>query len=252
MRLILGTAALGGVPYAGATVSHDEARQIIITAQAHGIHHFDTSPAYGNAESLLGELVDYRDTVMSKHEALKLYDALGSLRRITAHGARVHLMIHNLPAKVIDSAEGWKQLPLWCDGYSAYIGDSGLSKHAWHKNLLKQYDCSIINPQALKLDTKFMARSVFMQGALCGRKINDTVNAAVDTAAQLAYALNLPLPALALHWALQQPNITGVVIGPSSVAELEQIIGWYNMKVPPIGRLASLITTTNMDARSWN
>lgn len=250
MRLILGTAAIGGEPYAGATVSRDEARQIIITAQSHGIHHFDTSPAYGNAEALLGELVDYRDTVMSKHPHLNFM--LSSLRALSVNGTRVHLMVHNLPAKVVDSAEGWKQLPLWCDGYSAYIGDSGLSRHAWHKNLLKQYDCSIINPQALKLDTKFMARSVFMQGALCGRKVNATVDAAVDSAAQLAYALNLPLPALALHWALQQPNITGVVIGPSSVAELEQIIAWYNMKVQPIGRLASLITTTNMDARSWN
>ena len=60
-KLILGTATFGtgyGIANKGIKLDHETVSEIVSTAQRFGINEFDTAPAYGNAETQLGEFLD--------------------------------------------------------------------------------------------------------------------------------------------------------------------------------------------------
>ena len=61
-NLILGTATFGtsyGIANSGLTLGDEMIGEIIVAAQSLGISEFDTAPAYGNAESKLGEFLNH-------------------------------------------------------------------------------------------------------------------------------------------------------------------------------------------------
>ena len=254
MKIILGTAALGGQPYAGKTVSRKEARAVIEKALVHKIAAFDTSPAYGDAEDILGEVaVGHGITIYSKHSSAAT--VLPSIRKLSR--CTVKLMAHNLDPAILNSRDGWQRMSVWADGYSAYAADAGGEMFAWQIPLIKQVDCSIVSRRATEGDGySFIARSIFLRGMLCDTSqtivIDPVLSPAITAAKALADSLRLPLPALALHWAMQQPKITGIVIGPSSVAELDQIMAWSKLPCQDLGRLVNLIPSVPVDLRTWN
>jgi len=249
--IILGTAALSGQPYAGKTVSRKDAQAVIERAvDEHEIEHYDTSPAYGFAEDVIGSIVglNHDITIYSKHAAdATVLPSVKKLSRCT-----VKLLVHNLDPAIMNSKDGWQNMPVWADGYSAYAKDDKRVSHEWQLSYEKQFDCSIISRDASEGAMPFMARSIFARGMLCGGTVPPEIAGAVKAAKEVADSLGLPLPALALHWALQQPKITGVVIGPSSVAELDQIMAWAKLPCQGIGKLVNLIPSVALDPRTWN
>ena len=248
--IILGTAALSGQPYAGKTVSRKEARAIIERAAGeHKITQYDTSPTYGFAEDVLGEVLSgHGITIYSKHAAdASVLSSVKKLSRCT-----VKLLAHNLDPAIMNLLSGWQSMPKWADGYSAYAKDDKRVIHTWQMEYVRQFDCSIISRVAADSGIQFMARSIFARGMLCGGTVPPEIAGAVKAAKEVAESLRLPLPALALHWALQQPRITGVVIGPSSVAELDQIMAWAKLPCQDIGKLVNLIPSVALDPRTWN
>jgi len=246
--IILGTAALSGQPYAGKTVSRKDARAVVARAVEYKIMHYDTSPAYGFAEDVLGDVLTGLDsTIYSKHAAVAT--VLPSVRKLSR--CTVKLLAHNLDPAIMNSKDGWQKMPVWSDGYSAYAKDDRRVLYEWRLSYEMQFDCSIISRDASEGAMPFMARSVFARGMLCGGTVPPEIAGAVKAAKEVADSLGLPLPALALHWALQQPKITGVVIGPSSVAELDQIMAWSKLPCQDIGKLANLIPSVSVDLRTW-
>lgn len=250
-KLILGTAALSGQPYgrAGWVVSREDAVAVIGRAYALGIRSFDTSPAYGHAEEALSAVVDGSCTVMTKHPKSSVAEVCRSLHLLSP--ATVHIMSHSLSAKTLNDPKGWESVPLWMSGFSAYMADYQ-QPQPWHTGLIKQYDCNILNRDACKYGP-FIARSVFAQGALVWQPVNPAVDAMVEQASELAASLRLTLPELAIQWALEQDSISGIVIGPSSVKELEEIVGWAKRDCQHIGRLINVLPSDCrvMDCRTW-
>ncbi len=238
MRLILGTAALSGTPYAGKCLTRDDASAVVARALHHGIRTFDTSPSYGFAEDVLSEQIGINCTVYTKHQCDTGPDALyASIRKLSA--AHVILMAHNLFVG---------QLPHWASGFSAYSSDPEVPARG-----IAQYDCSIINRKMLQRRYgRFAARSVFLRGGLAGSPVPAYVGPSLLATARLAASLRMVPPALALQWALQQEKITGVIVGPSSVQELDQIMEWYHTPCQHLGDLVSLIPSVDVDLRTWN
>jgi diketogulonate reductase-like aldo/keto reductase len=237
MKLILGMAALGGQPYGGKAVSRTEANDVINAARDFGINAFDTSPSYGFAEDVLSRhLHNNVCTVYSKHSD-GVAAVLASLEKL--RGANVVLMAHN-------HNPAGNELPVWADGYSGYSTDYGSAEAG-----VIQYDCSIVSRTALNRGIVFIARSVFLRGALCGGSFPENVRESLVLLKRISDSLHLPPPAVALHWALQQDLISKVVVGPSSVAELKEIMAWYDTPCQPLGRLVNLIPSVNVDLRTW-
>jgi aryl-alcohol dehydrogenase-like predicted oxidoreductase len=58
-----------------------------------------------------------------------------------------------------------------------------------------------------------------------GRKINDQAFTIVETLSDLAKAKSCSVSQLALAWCAQQPGITSPIIGPNTVAQLEDNLG---------------------------
>ena len=242
MKLILGCAAFSGQPYGRniTAVPTEEVDRIIESAIACGITAFDTSPAYGMAENRLCKFLTKDMTVYSKHphdaKPRDIYTSLGKLLPAT-----VVLLAHNL--------EYERDLPAWAAGYSGYAIDTPREPGP-----IAQLDCSIINRDAVDMEMDIICRSVFAQGVLCGVAApNKVVEDMQQRAHDLADVLNIPLPALALQWALQQENIKGVVIGPTSVSELLDIVAWSKLTVQPLKHFVELLPSDSavMDCRTW-
>ena len=66
VKFILGTATFGtsyGVANKGIKLKRQTVREIIETAQSLGINDFDTAPAYGGAEILLGAFLTHNTVI---------------------------------------------------------------------------------------------------------------------------------------------------------------------------------------------
>ncbi len=230
-KLVLGTAGLGGQPYGAEkrVVSRPAATALIVHALASGIKRFDTAPAYGDAESILGEALSgisamvWTKTTGDVDVAIASGEALGI-------SSKVYYLWHNWTRGIAT--------PPWVSGLSVYAGDghwnggSQLMQQDW--NLLQQWRAG---------SGPLMARSVFLQGRLTDE--SKATGVPYERARRMAALYGVDLTTLALRAAIESKETGLVVIGPTSMDELECCLAIAEMK--PIGINAAHLALLQCD-----
>jgi aryl-alcohol dehydrogenase-like predicted oxidoreductase len=207
-ELILGTAGLGGRPYGkdGRVVSEKDAIALMKHAAASGITTFDTAPAYGDAERRIGA-ADCFTGGFTKTDG-DVDRAITSMEHL---GRRVSFLFHN-----------WKNggVPAWVSGVTVYAADRPHDIPA----VCVQVDWNLLQ-QWLPMRTihRIFARSVFLQGCLTGSGVGrrPELRQPIERAGRLAAAFGVSLECLALRAAIENTCIEGVVIGPTTMDELD-------------------------------
>lgn len=251
---MLGTANLGAAY--GITnqeiYSEELSRSVVKHALSRGISSFDTAPAYGNAEALIGESVKPTDNheIVTKipfrdfytHEFVLgcLQQSLGKLKRTEIYGLMFHdpeiykkNEVQEISKRLIDSGKV-KNI-----GFSAYSLDALLEakEHnpSWTifqlpENIL---DRRLIRSSELaelaKAKNIFYVRSIFLQGLLITKqrkipekfqKYKDIFNG-LHLAAERMGGNSLDL---CISYALSISWSSGIIIAAASPAQLDEIL----------------------------
>lgn len=217
-KLILGTAGLSGAPYgvSGRIVSLPDSIAVISHALACGFTAIDTAPTYGHAEKAIGAAIRGRKVHAAPIPVVYTKttgDESGALNSIQSIGVMPTFLWHNW------QREPW---PAWVSGGTFYSHDQG--GWCYHPRGIFQCDWNILNQAADGLPCQLIARSVFLQGMLLEFKFGTRLEQEVWRAASVAESLGVTLPALALWAALNNPKISNVVVGCSSIDEVDTIL----------------------------
>lgn len=205
-KLVLGTAGLGGKPYGSEKrrVSEVDAVKLIRLAYDSGVRRFDTAPAYGDAEERIGNALNGNPAQVWTKTSGDQDIAITSIEKIGISG--VHYLWHNWNGET---------LPNWVCGVTVYANDD----RAAPDDVVVQQDWSLLQQDVVKDGTAIIARSVFLQGRLTNTGAR--TGPVYDRARRMAAIYGVDLTTLALRAALETPNIASVVIGPTSMEELE-------------------------------
>lgn len=215
-RLMLGTAGLSGMPYGieKRVVAPSEAAQVIEHARKSGIHAFDTAPAYGFAEAVLGETLRKMGCgchVFTKNNGLR-DEAILSLTRLKPH----------YPTMLFHNWGGTSDLPPWTQGATTYETKwETPPKCRWLQvawNVLRQ-----VEPPA---GPRIIARSVLLQGLLANQSVClvEGLYPYVQRARDMAEACGMKMGEFALRAALQNPRFDYVLVGPTTIAEVDECV----------------------------
>ena len=196
-RLVLGTAQLGmpyGVANAGGKPDPGLAREIVATAWAGGIRHFDTAQCYGDSEAVLGDCLAAIGANQTAQVTTKLSAELDHANpaRLTA-SARQSLERLGLPRLFALLLHDEARLCAWDQGFFPALAElqeagsveyGGVSLYSPDRldTALALRGCGVVQVPANVLDQRFAAhglrektsrrgvqvflRSVFLQGLL--------------------------------------------------------------------------------------
>ncbi len=220
--LILGTAALGGIAYGGKpAIEYSEAKALIKRAYSLGIRTFETSSFYGEAFSWLLYALDAHVAMIYLKTDDEKDSADIEVLRSTLDQHRIVRLLHHYTGG---------PLPGWTAGFSCYSHDGIKSA----SGMIVQQDWNLLNQSTWPEGCSYkMARSVFLRGALAHNRAQRT---------------------LALKMAMQHAD--GVVVGPRSIAELEELVDISNLPDAP-GGLNTIMSAINLyghpitDVRTW-
>ncbi len=244
-RLVLGTAGLG-LPYGARTRSDpdpERALRVIREALDAGVHRFDTAPAYGTAERLLGQALRNDGEIWTKLTAQGAEQALRSVEASSVACCRMQLDLaqwHNWTADLLKSKQ-WTaahEALRTCGrvrgiGASTYgVADaiaavrSGLfSVVQVEWNLLNQAVVRSVADDARAQGVQVAARSVLLQGVLT--QASEPLPARLaplehmrGEVARVATQAGRSIQHLALRAALDTSGIDYVLVGAQSTAEL--------------------------------
>lgn len=264
-KLVLGTAGLGGLAYGrqGRVVTRSEAISVLCEAYEYGIRHIDVAPVYGISEEIVGSM--FRGlpsvTIFTKNNG----DKEQAFRSIELLGKPVFLW-HNLQPedrgiKLNHTLPLWTDIPdwqcpfipHWIEGATCYPDDFERLDRAGR---LKHIQCSwnILSQtwQLKREGRKFIARSIFLQGVLCGEPAPPGLDLA--PAERLAKLFGVDLKTLALRAALENEDINLVCVGPTTLDELKWIIDCANGPTLGANRYLPLINLGHCketDPRQW-
>jgi aryl-alcohol dehydrogenase-like predicted oxidoreductase len=258
-EIALGTVSLGvdyGLPAPGefGRPERRDAVRVIHAAADTGINLFDTAPAYGEAEALLGEALAKRDdcfiatkvSIPTKVSSVPLRDQIissleNSLRAL--HRETLDLVqIHNATVEVLEAGEILRILEsarrsgkVRFIGVSIYTDEEALA--AVHTNavdmiqigysILDQRKAKIVLPAARKHHVGVLTRSALLKGVLSSKAehLPDEMAAlkiAADRARQSLKVSWNDLPTAAVRFCVDSPGIDSVLIGPRTEQELKQ------------------------------
>ena len=285
-KIALGTAQFG-LPYGIANtlgqVALEEASSILSLAKQRGISTLDTAIAYGESESVLGNIGIHGWQISSKLPALpdsKVNVASwvesqvsGSLQRLKVD--RLHALLLHRPAQLLEHRGGELYRALVAQQNCGAVEKIGISIYAPSEldqlmpNMqfdLVQAPVSVLDSRMLdsgwmarlsKLGCELHARSVFLQGLL--------LMSAIDRPAQfdrwqplwtvwnawLTDSGLTPLQACLRH-VLNTPGIAKLVLGIESVAQLEQILSATEGGLPPLPAGLNIDDPKLLNPASWN
>ena len=254
-RLGLGTAQFGldyGVSNTRGCTPRAEVAEILHRAAEAGIGLLDTAPAYGDAQSVLGAmlprpcpfLITTKVSRQSDVDALEA-QARASLQQLDvthAYGVLVHSAT---------DLEGKAGVELWARlrrlqakglfrkiGISAYASDDPVRLARRWKPDLMQLPVSLLDQRLITegaltrladLGVEIHLRSIFLQGLLflppdrLPAQLASAGKRLADIRLRIAAAGSDPLSA-ALHFALARPEASAVVVGVTSLHELESLL----------------------------
>ncbi|HEV3093365.1 MAG TPA: aldo/keto reductase [Solirubrobacteraceae bacterium] len=259
-ELGIGTAALA-LPY-GAPGSERPApdpilaRRTLLAAVERGVRLFDTAPAYGEAEALLGGALGRREECLV---ATKLAIPLGGWEELSPREIRVHvrvsaeaslralrreridlLQVHNADEALVRRGAVGDALAelratglLVATGATVYNERDALAVIASpafdsvqipYSALDRRPERAVLSAAA-DAGTKVIARSLLLRGVLspAGRCLNgpfEALGAAADTVREALGASWEELPGAAVAFALSRPGIAYALLGPRDEPEL--------------------------------
>lgn len=247
-KLILGTAGLGGQPYGreGRVVCEADAKAIINAAYSAGIRAFDTSPLYGNAETILSEALHGRPAQIFTKTTGDRIESIRSLGKFREQA--LTYLFHNWDERA--------RVPEWVQGVSIYSDLFMVVTHYIFSFI--QVDWNILQQTNLEWGGKdhvVIARSIFLQGVLAGGPIpNNGLLPHVEAASEFAKAYDVSMPVLALRAALEHERINKIVIGPTSHAELDLCLAIATASPLGLGARLSMLRVDDQkltDPRTW-
>lgn len=260
-RITLGTVELGmeygiGAPGKTNRPPAAEAEAIIRTALEKGVNLLDTAPAYGESEVFVGKALrnagntdvqiatkvgPFGDNVISADAVREsLERSLSNLNR-----ERLDLVqIHNAtPDQLFDSplmetlTQARDQGKIGAIGVSVYGEEAALASLTHPDiatvqlayNLLDQRMAEKVLPAAKEHGIAVLGRSVFLKGVLTGRRQHlparlQKLKGLSDTADRWARKHSLTLPEAALRFCLANDAMCSVLIGVSSLQELNDAL----------------------------
>lgn len=235
--------------YQKITVDEFDAKQLFRTAMFHGITTFDTAPSYGQAEKWLGQELKevecgcdvFTKTNGDRKELARSRKRLSEARDLT-------ILHHNWTPKT--------KLITGVTGASIYAEDVSVDA-ASDQFRHVQVNWNILSQPNLYHSggVTIIARSVFLQGALCGGKLpSNSLRPYVQFATQLANCFNISLKTLALRIALENPKIDRVIIAPTTSEELHECIKIARMDSINAGRFLPMLSARGdacTDPRTW-
>lgn len=273
--LSLGTVELGvdyGIPASGDFGRPEEAEAVRILEEAvdNGINFFDTAPAYGESERLVGAVLGHRpDCVLATKVTIptgqggrlepsvvraqvlaSLATSRARLRRdvldvVQVHNATADLVCDGVLVDALLEAQRRGEIR-WL-GASVYGEDNAIAVvEAGHfdvvqvaHNILDQRMRHRIFDVAARVGVAVISRSALLKGALSGK-----ANALPEHLAPLRSAVNrvvrtVPcdwerLPEFALRFCLSEPGIASVLVGVRTREELQRAL-----HAVAVGRLTS-------------
>ncbi len=290
--LSLGTVALGvdyGIRNDGdGKPERSSAINLIHAACDAGINLFDTAPAYGMAESILGDaLAAYPDChiatkVILPQQAISaaalrqtLLQSIDQSRMALRRDCLDILQIHNLSElqaaqselrdALLDERNSGRVRLL---GASVYTENEALAAIAsgWVDviqvafNLLDQRMALRVFAAAEDNGIGVLTRSAFLKGALTPRAriLPQTLNPLRHAVEKLSIKIDVTieeLPAAALQFCLGEERISSVLIGPSNLAELDEALQQAKRRMSPIRYQTALLSALNdpslVDPRLW-
>ena len=285
MDICLGTVKLGLPEYGFSSSALDPAFDPIAfleQAESLGIHRFDTSPRYGHSEEILGKYFrqsGIRPIVSSKIDNLEpcspetpeqmRLSVESSLRKLDIDALDI-CYLHQNDLKIISDShvhEGLQELRN--TGLIHHVGASLYTFEECHYALqsgvfdviqipVNVCDMSFYNlfVKRVTQNTKFVARSLLLQGALMNRReiasrikqSNDVITymAQLDL---LASESGLTLPQLALGFAFGLDGLDHHLIGTTCIQNLEQNMRCAEIQLDRV--LLGKLTALASPAKTW-
>jgi len=265
-EIALGTVSLGadyGLPAPGEFGRPDrrDAIRVIHAGLDAGINLFDTAPAYGDAETFLGEaLAGQNDCCIATKVSIPQgasaaasgRDILASLEKSLQTLKRDALdvvQIHNATVEILQAGEILEVLntarlagKLRFIGISVYteqealagIETGGVDMIQIAFNLLDQRKATTVLPAAKKNNVGVLTRSALLKGALSAKALHlpEELVALKNAADRARRRLNVSwndLPMAAVRFCLDFKGIDSVLIGPRTEVELKQSLSVLKM-----------------------
>ena len=270
-EISLGTVSLGadyGLPAPGEFVRPErrDALRVIHEAVEAGINLFDTAPAYGEAEALLGEalakkpdcFIATKVSIPAKTSAIPLRDQIiasleKSLRAVKRDTLDL-VQIHNATVEILQSGEILQILSAARQagkvryvGVSIYTEEEALAAIRTNAvdmiqiaySILDQRKAKTVLPDARKYNVGILTRSALLKGVLSAKAEHlpaemSELKIAADRARQAMKISWDDLPMGAVRFCIDSPGIDSVLIGPRTEAELHQSLSV--LKMTPLGK----------------
>ena len=262
--LVLGTAQLTGrygvTDTRSSPPTEDESLGLLAAAWAAGLRTLDTAPVYGDAERVIGRAPQAFRVQTKTHTGLGVRESLdASTRRLGSQTVDV-LFLHD-PDEVL-RPEGAvlteaRQVLEGSDvrlGASIYeirqfeaaLEDPSITVVQAPGNLLDRRFTGVALERAAGSGTQVVLRSVLLQGTLASDP--EHLPAAVDhlapclrDLAELASASGCRPIELALGWVRHLAGVESVVLGASTVTELDQLVAaWVDLDLDVLTALEEL------------
>ncbi len=268
-KICLGTVKLGVPNYGFSSRPQEpnfEALHFLNQAEALGIHRFDTSPRYGNAEQILGTYIEQSQNtpvVSSKIDELNTNDVDSPKKMRTSVKKSLSALnlekldicyLHQNELRILSDAyiqKGLQQLK--SDGTILATGASVYSieecEYAMAADCFDyiQIPVNICDVRFHKLFLKnkstrsqFVARSVFLQGIILNQEqIPQRIKHSADILPYLAdmdtlaKQYHISLTEMALSFVSNLPNLHHVIIGTTNLKNLKSNLCATNTQLPP-------------------
>ncbi|MFC3031819.1 aldo/keto reductase [Pseudoalteromonas fenneropenaei] len=262
MKLVLGGAQFGlnyGVTNIHGQVTQQTLADILVVAAQHGIAQIDTAPAYGDCESVLGQLApsgfEYISKVShcDKPQQLEksVLHSLAMLRTESLHGLLFHnetTLLTKEGQALLQQAQAMQSAGLIKNiGVSFYtpelvediVNKFPLDFIQCPVNLLDQrFTTQPITSLLAKRHVKLHARSIFLQGLLVAPELPTKFQAYSSyfkAVKELSRDLNCSPLSLALAIAVQNSHIDKILVGCCAAEQLIEVVNAYqraeNLKV---------------------
>lgn len=248
----IGTATfIRGYGLAADDSAQDPPEALVRRALELGIRYVDTAAAYGDSEEILGDLtaelqsagarIASKLKVRGGETASDLVDEIAASVRRLAIPRLDTVLIHSADSDQLGSkttAEALEQARrdglVARTGASTY-GDSDATlavEYPWCH--VVQVEHSILNPSVVRAlqpvvrrrEVEVVVRSVFCKGLLTDRRfatdlLDRDLESRLDELERLGSSWGFSLPELAVRYALDAPGVDVVLVGVSTLAELE-------------------------------
>ena len=283
-RIVLGGAQLGlpyGILNGGETLSREEVARILDTAVDHGIDSIDTAIAYGQSESIIGEISQNRFKIISKLPPLPVdisnvsewvhSQVQGSLSRLKctsldalllhrpqdltgAQGVELYAAIKSLMAeKMIDRFGVSIYSP---DDLEGIIGTFDIHVVQAPLNVFDRRILGVTD-QLSALNIEVHVRSIFLQGVLIASP-QDRPQRFEPWSEHFALfdewvrSSGVSAMACCMGFALQQSGIAKLVIGTTSAESLDEIMNSIPNSVLEVPTHLQSSVEQLIDPRIWN